>query len=350
MTFLGDTYLGEWYQNLREQKGRTNFLKKYGYDYSFTNFASFLQNSDCVITNLECALTERSSPFKGKKTNVLAGDPEKTAQAFIKNNIAAVSLGNNHALDYGVEGLKDTLNTLERYGIESFGAGSNRQSAQEPFLGNFTLKNGGCKVAVISGYYNVKKYEQSLNWYADSNTYGVNNLNMHRLKSQIKDLKKQGYYVILCPHWGILYFFRNIRQHRMAIWMVRECEPDLIIGHGSHMAGEIHRIDGTWILYSIGNFIFNNEGLYRHFCAPPFSFIVNLHIDISSPEPQKKLQIYPIFIDNQETNFQPRFVTEEEFIHISMLTKLSSYNGKLFEEKVTFQEKDKTYSMEIILR
>ena len=99
---VGDTYFGEFYQELRQTRGKRNYLATNGYDYALRHLAPFLQSADFGIVNLEATLTERSSsPFSGTKDWILKGDPAKTLAALKAVNIGAAALGNNHTVDYG---------------------------------------------------------------------------------------------------------------------------------------------------------------------------------------------------------------------------------------------------------
>src|ERR1700736_1810081 len=91
-----------------------------------------LLTADAVIGNLECALTTRRERYKLKAYHFRA-DP-RTADILTAANIRCVALANNHVLDAGPGGLFDTLENLDRAGIEHAGAGENLAAALEPAI------------------------------------------------------------------------------------------------------------------------------------------------------------------------------------------------------------------------
>ncbi|MBR3910985.1 MAG: CapA family protein, partial [Anaerotignum sp.] len=85
---------------------------------------------------------------------------------------------------------------------------------------------------------------------------------------------------------------------------------DLIIGHGAHMMQQIEQKNGRWVLYGIGNGVFNSNGEYDKRGVPPYGFFVRMLLQGGVPE---TLRIYPIYLNNLQTFWQPCVVTEEQF-------------------------------------
>ena len=54
---------------------------------------------------------------------------------------------------------------------------------------------------------------------------------------------------------------------------------DLVIGHGAHNLQQIERYRDHWIIYSLGNFLYNNFGNFNKYNAPPYSLIVKLILE-----------------------------------------------------------------------
>lgn len=75
------------------------------------------------------------------------------------------------------------------------------------------------------------------------------------------------------------------------------------------MLGEIERLGDAWVVYSIGNGVFNSNGEYRQRNVPPYGFIVRLQVGGEQP----KLCLHPVLLDNQQTFWQPRPVGPAEF-------------------------------------
>ena len=99
---------------------------------SLADFLPVIQEVDLAITNLECPLTDAAQPI-AKTGPTLKG--EKTVAYFLKKaGFGLVTLANNHIMDYGTEGLKDTLDLLKNWGIQTVGVGLNSREAGSPYL------------------------------------------------------------------------------------------------------------------------------------------------------------------------------------------------------------------------
>ena len=119
-------------------------------------------------------------------------------------------------MDFGENGLRDTLEALQKGNIKWTGAGSDKNASQEPLLYEFCRSGSNLKLAFISAYQFVRHYEDEFAFYSGETRWGVNNINTVRLKAQVQDLKKGGFFVIVSPHWGENYCFRNTRQKTLA--------------------------------------------------------------------------------------------------------------------------------------
>ncbi|ANZ34429.1 hypothetical protein A2I65_00695 [Staphylococcus carnosus] len=113
---------------------------------------------------------------------------------------------------------------------------------------------------------------------------------------------------------------------------------DIVIGHGTHMIQDIQKIDQTTVAYSIGNGVFNSNGEYNKRFVPAYSMIAQL---IISKNNELKLRFYPIYGNNLDTFWKPRFVTNEEFEHCRLMLKarntISMETGK--DEHYYFEHK-----------
>lgn len=297
--FLGDTSFGENYQeNLDE-----SILETQGYDYSLEQFTSMLDSSEVVISNLETPLTDlEESPLEDQKSYVHWSDTAKATKAYKKANITVFSLANNHSMDYGTEGLEQTLETLEENQMTAFGAGLTEDEAMEPYIYG--------DIAVIASFEFKESYDEEYNFYADENTAGVNQLSVVQITEQIQTLREENpdYFIIIFPHWGDNYSDANTNQKLLAHQLI-DAGADLILGHGAHIMQEVESYKDKWVIYSIGNFMFNSPGRYEKYDLEPYSLIARI-VELGQ---RKFLQLYPIYTDNTVTNYQSRFATEEEF-------------------------------------
>lgn len=306
--FIGDTYFGEDYTIRRQRRGEEDALTKYGYDYSFEVLKPFLAQGSLNIANFEGVLTDlTASPLKGIKPFVLGGRIQESIRSLKNNHIHAVTLGNNHAMDYGSHGLKSTLQAFNEGDIPSAGAGLTGRDASEPLR----IRIGDGEIVIYSGYWYRRPAHYEFESYAMGNQPGVACLNGELMERIAKDkrTKSSKAFIILVAHWGTDYGPILKEQMNYAKTFM-DCGADLIIGHGAHLMQGIQQINGKWVLYSIGNGVFNSNGEYQQRKMPPYSYLLQLRIQEKG---EKCIRLYPIFTDNLKTFWQPRFVTEEEF-------------------------------------
>ena len=328
--FLGDTSFGEYYQKSEPKAGRINVLGEKGYEYPLQNFKDILLGADFAIANLEAPITEiETSPFKRKKKYLGKERSDKSPATLKRFNIQAVSLANNHIMDFGEDGLSDTLSSLEKNSIRYFGAGTGEEEARRPLLEDFTVGDGVFKLAVISGFEYISSYDRDFSFYAGEEKGGALKLDKENIAKLIGKIKRQepDRFVIVYPHWGSNYAWESDKQKDLAEKFIT-AGADMIIGHGAHQLQKIELISGRWTLYNIGNFMFNSPGRYKKKNAPPFSLISRLVLTGGGDSGiYGALRVYPIFTDNLLTNYQGRFVNREEFneIHRMLSDKSSAF-------------------------
>lgn len=319
--FGGDTHLGESYFKQYESEGIENILTTRGYDYSLSLVGPLAIDADIAIVNLETPVTDiASSPFDGAKYYIHWSDLEKTPAALRALNVAAVSLANNHILDFGIPGLDQTLDVLSQHGITAFGAGRNEAQAAMPYQREFPLGSQAFPFVVLAGFEFRENYDKEYAFYAKGTLGGANAWTREAAVRQVKLARAANpdAFLVLFPHWGDNYKWRDKTQYKLAHMLI-DAGADLILGHGAHMLQEVERYKGRWIVYSLGNFVFNSQGRYEKMGAEPYSLVARLDVSYKQGQRSMVLRLYPIYSDNRVTNFQPYFVSREEFQKVSSL-------------------------------
>jgi UDP-N-acetylmuramoyl-tripeptide--D-alanyl-D-alanine ligase len=317
---LGDTGFGENYQKELERAGRENILKTRGYDAPLSGMRDLLVSADLVVANLETPITDiERSPLAGKKPYVHWGDVNKTPTHLLSHNIDVVTLANNHTFDYGGAGFDQTLAVLEARGLTAVGGGADLEAAGQPLIVKADVDGRQLTLAMIAAY---KGRDQA--WgspFATAERGGLNPLDPASMGPRIARIRDEhpDAFVIVLPHWGANYKWRGKTQRMLAVELL-SAGADLIVGHGAHMIQEIEKRRKRWIVYSLGNFMFNSPGRYARYEAPPYSFVGRLVLE---PEGRrgltKRLQLLPIVSDNRLTDYNPRFVTQAEFDDVKSL-------------------------------
>jgi len=309
MMFLGDLGFGASYHARYEAKGKENILKTKGYGYPFEQIGAIANTADVTIANLETPLfSSCSTRLTGIKKYLHWCDTSAIVPVFEALDLEAVSLANNHLLDQETAGLDGTKKILKRFETAYFGAGDSLESAQP-----FSTIIDDRQVFVVGGFEYRKKYESTYDFYTDSKgKVGVNRWDSSTCIQQIKTLRDkypEGF-IVAYPHWGKDYKWKNKAQTSLAHHMI-DAGADLVIGHGAHRIQEIELYRDKWILYGIGNFVFNTPGRYQKLDAPPYSIAVKLTFDEQATAGYH-LECTPFFSDNRLTDYQPRFLYANE--------------------------------------
>ncbi len=326
LTFLGDTYFGEWYTQKRKARGIDDALQRYGYDHSFAAIAPLLHDSDFTLANFEAALTtDLSASLEGRKPFCLTGSPASSVSALRKQGIDAVALGNNHAMDAGLPGLHSTLAVFHDGGIACIGAGVNAQQAEAPLV----ITVGKRTYKIFSAYWYRRYMEEECAFYARPRRAGVACLSGGLLE-QLRQEKARANpaTTIVLAHWGLDYRWTTAGQRAQAT-LLSEAGADLIIGSGPHMAGEAAQLGQSLVVYSIGNAVFNSNGEYQERGMPAYGFIARLLLGDQQPQ----IQLLPILTDNKKTFWQPRPVNEMEFS--DLITHLAKQGMSIVQEGQT---------------
>ncbi len=216
------------------------------------------------IVNLETAVTTSESEWRGKGIHYRMHPAN--APCLSAARIDCCSLANNHVLDWGVAGLKETLAVLHQAGIQTAGAGRNLAEAAAPAV--FDLPSGGRLLVFAFG---AGSAGVSPAWAATVDRPGVNVLDdfspraVRNIGRQIAGVKRGGDMVVASIHWGDNWGYEVPREQiEFAHGLIDAAGVDVVHGHSSHhpKAIEVHR--DKLILYGCGDFINDYEGIGGH--------------------------------------------------------------------------------------
>jgi poly-gamma-glutamate capsule biosynthesis protein CapA/YwtB (metallophosphatase superfamily) len=255
--FMGDAR--EYVALAEDASGKIDY--PVAFDYIWGDALSELKKArpDLRIINLETTIT-KSENYLPKGINYRM-NPENIEVLKILGADACV-LANNHILDWGSEGLLDTIGVLREHRIQTVGAGIDAEEAKEPAI--FHLEKGKVitlAYAHISSGVLVKQQ-------AEENRPGLNFLTelsekeIAEIRKEISDVKQKEDFVVLSIHWGPNWGYRITEAFiRFAHQLIDAAGVDLVFGHSSHhfKGFEIYR--NKLILYGAGDFINDYEGI-----------------------------------------------------------------------------------------
>ncbi|MFM2358003.1 MAG: hypothetical protein RJA61_740 [Candidatus Parcubacteria bacterium] len=218
----GDIMLGRFVEVLMDGNGE---------GYPFKGLAGFLRQVHFVVGNLEgpIVLDHTPTPAFDFKFSFASS----TARLLKENSISVVSLANNHALDQGVMGYKNTKELLEKMNVEYFG--------HPVSVGNISVlhKNIENKKITFIGLNATWPYEEKL------------------FEDVVKKESVSGDFVVVVIHWGEEYKLTSNDEQKSLAHVFIDSGADLVVGHHPHVVQEIEMYKDRIIFYSLGNFIFD---------------------------------------------------------------------------------------------
>ncbi len=215
-------------------------MQEHGEDFVFSCLGDTFQKPDLTITNLEGPITAHESLSVGSKVGGLNNTKftfaPSTAELIKRHGIDAVSIANNHAQDFGFDGVRSTIDYLNSAGIGYFG---------DPLREHmFTSDVRGVRFAVI-GYNEFQTYLGGDVWQGSTTTL-----------QKISDARASGYLPIVFAHWGTEYVGANAMQKKLAHAFI-DAGAEMVVGAHPHVVQENEVYSGKQIYYSLGNLFFD---------------------------------------------------------------------------------------------
>ncbi|MGH8502779.1 MAG: CapA family protein [Gammaproteobacteria bacterium] len=215
---------------------------------------------DVRIINLETSVTTSGSYWRAKGIHYRM-HPRNIECLTVAGTDVAV-LANNHVLDFGYSGLTETLETLEKAGIGTAGAGRNLEQAQQP--ARVEIGNGH---AVLVFGLGAESSGIAPDWAALEDRVGVDYLDdlsdrtAAAVSDRIRAAKAPGDLVVASIHWGSNWGYEIPRAQIHFAHRLIDSGVDIVHGHSSHHPRAIEIYRSKLILYGCGDFINDYEGI-----------------------------------------------------------------------------------------
>jgi poly-gamma-glutamate capsule biosynthesis protein CapA/YwtB (metallophosphatase superfamily) len=271
-----------------------------------------LRSNELAIGNLEMPLSSRG--YRVPKHSNLRSAPE-IIDDVIALNLDAVSLANNHMMDYGPDALYDTIEACRNANLPACGAGKDIEAAMAQVI----LESSAGRVGMISvastlpvesdagpGKPGIAPIRVGYSFEVDANLLveqpgtmpivhtWTNDADVTAVTNAISALKQQVDTVIVAIHWGVPPYWLSPYQGLLAEYQqplghaLIDAGADVVWGHHSHVLHPIEVYTGRPIIYSLGNFIFEKPRAFME----PESFIVSI-----TPGDQFSVELTPVWVD-----------------------------------------------------
>jgi poly-gamma-glutamate capsule biosynthesis protein CapA/YwtB (metallophosphatase superfamily) len=241
----------------------------------FRHVRELFHGADFLFGNLEGSVSDSGSPWSLKETNWKAD--ARQIGAVEAGGFHAMSVANNHMLDFGYDALFETLGHLDRLGIAHTGGGHDFAEAHRPAI----VERKGCRVALL-GYTSVFMPD----WAAGEDIAGLAVMRAHtayepprrvnevpgmpptvrswlasqdkaQLAVDIAATRRQADIVVCAFHWGVSRGYQKIAEYQAELGRhAIECGADVVFGHHPHVIQGVEMYRDRPIFYSLGNFTF----------------------------------------------------------------------------------------------
>lgn len=225
-------------------------LHKPNYGGYIDDILSVFKENDLNIVNLEAPLTDYNQGITKSGPNIKAS---RDSIKYLKSlNVELACLANNHIMDYGSQGLKDTIQTCTKENIETIGAGENYTLARKGIIKNIKGKN--------IGFYNVAENEFCTTPGKDA---GANPVDLIENFHDIQNLKKSCDFLIVIAHGGREHYQLPTPNLQKRYRFYIDAGANAVIGHHTHCYSGKEEYNKGIIFYSLGNFIFDYKKKYQ---------------------------------------------------------------------------------------
>lgn len=243
LVFTGDILIGNAVSANYDAGGMDGVLSK--------DMQDILKNADIVMVNEEFPFSERGVQMEDKQFTFRMNP--RYVSLFKDMGVDIVSLANNHVLDYGAEALSDTFMTLDEAGILYAGAGESEERAKEPQI----IEVNGKKY----GFLAASRVLPVASWNVENTAPGVfSTYDATALVEEIKKVRAECDYLTVFVHWGLeRKEYPESYQKTLAMQYI-DAGADAVIGSHSHCLQGVEYINGKPVFYSLGNFLFGQDG------------------------------------------------------------------------------------------
>lgn len=254
LAFVGDIIIHE---RLRKREER----RKEGYQVIWSELQGYLDKADLSYANLEGPVAPEVGPPTGYPQ---FNFPEKLLPSLKQGGFDVVSTANNHALDKGVKGARNTIKNLKKYKIPYTGTVTSAKSVESKAEAWWHISRvGSKKIAWLActEMTNGIKDKENLVLYCFKD--------IEKVKSLVKELRNRTDIsaIILLPHWGEEEVYDIDAYRKRWAHIMLNLGASAVIGSHPHVVQEIENYvtedqRPTVIAYSLGNFVSNQHWLW----------------------------------------------------------------------------------------
>lgn len=239
------------WQSAAEDHARTGEGDRFDFDPMFAWLKPVVESADLAICHEEVPFAAPGDPLRSYP--VFAA-PHQIARWIGSMGWDACTTASNHSMDAGVPGIVETADLLEAAGVEHVGTFRTPAERRRPVI---VTTADGVRIGIVAATYGLNGFvlPAGQEW-AVSQEGDVDGLlaQAHRARQAGADI------VIAHCHWGTEYdHLPNADQLAIAERLTASADIDLVLGEHAHVVQPITRINGTWVVYGMGNMVAQSE-------------------------------------------------------------------------------------------
>jgi poly-gamma-glutamate capsule biosynthesis protein CapA/YwtB (metallophosphatase superfamily) len=213
-------------------------------EFPFRYVRDTLSRGDVVFVNLESQLSDQDGETQHPKYNLIFTGPPPGATVLKQANVSVVSTANNHAFDYGMKALRETIVRLQAGEVQFVGTSFDSVPGATPAI----VERQGIRVGFLAytGFVNLKGA-----WIGRIALF-----DSLRACRDIQDLRPKVDFIVVSYHGGVEYTDIPSAALRRDFRSLVDAGADLVVGHHPHYVQGIESYRNKLIFYSLGNFVF----------------------------------------------------------------------------------------------
>jgi len=277
-------------------------------NYPFNRAVPVFRQYDVVFANLESQITDQGGETQHPRDRYIFSAPPQAALALSQAGVSVVSTANNHAFDYGMRGLSETLDFLKAAGIHSTGSSKDSVGLFPPAL----VRRNGITLGFVA-------YSEFVNqkgaWQGRISLFDAK-----RATREISVLREVADVIIASYHGGVEYVERPSKYTLSQMRQLVELGADIVIGHHPHVPQGVEQYKGKWIFHSLGNFLFLQP--QREWTQKSYAVAVEFVRD-SFQVRIDHISLLPVIVSNQPSFEVPgpeREVIEKRLLRLSSIS------------------------------
>jgi len=238
------------WQSAALDHARTGQGRAFDFDPMFAALRPLIEAADLAVCHEEVPLAAPGAPYQNYP--VFAAPPE-IAGWIGSMGWDLCTTASNHAVDQGYDGLARTASLLERAGVGHVGTFRTAAERREPVI---RTTDDGVRIAVVGGTYSLNGYPAPA-----GREWSVSTWDARNLVAQARAARRAGADIVIVKYHGGSEYVATPNAEQVALVRALTASPyvDLVVGEHAHVVQPITQVNGTWVVYGMGNAIAQNE-------------------------------------------------------------------------------------------